>query len=308
MELRHLRYFIAVVEEGSLTLAAQNRLHTSQPSLSRQIRDLEWEVKAQLLIRGPRGIELTAAGRVFLDHARIALSQVETATQAARRAVQPSRATFVLGFLTGYEMEWLPEAMRLLRDELPNTEVLVCSRNSPELAGELLRGQVDVAFLRPEMHATGLAFKLLTQDPIVVVLRRDHRLASQKTIHVRDVARETFIGVPITTAPVLRRVVDAYAARSGVDLTPDHNAENLAMAISLVSSTRGVSLLPLYARHLLPPSVTSRPLKGETPTIDLVLGYNKSNASPLLKLFLSKVDHLISRVSKTAQSATSKQG
>ena len=101
MELRHLRYFVAVAEEGSLTLAAERRLHTAQPSLSRQIRDLETEVGVQLLTRTARGIELTAAGRIFLDHARVALLQVEAAGEAARRAVRPAKASFVLGFLTG---------------------------------------------------------------------------------------------------------------------------------------------------------------------------------------------------------------
>ena len=112
MELRHLRYFVAVAEEGSLTLAADRRLHTAQPSLSRQIRDLESEVGVQLLIRSPRGIELTAAGRAFLDHARLALSQVEAAGEAARRAAYPAKPSFVIGFLTGVELEWLPAAMR----------------------------------------------------------------------------------------------------------------------------------------------------------------------------------------------------
>ena len=96
MELRHLRYFVAVAEEGSLTLAADRRLHTAQPSLSRQIRDLETEVGVQLLIRSPRGIELTAAGRAFLDHARRALSQVEAAGEAARRAAYPEQRTLAL--------------------------------------------------------------------------------------------------------------------------------------------------------------------------------------------------------------------
>ncbi len=134
MELRHLRYFVAVAEEGSLTLAAERRLHTAQPSLSRQIRDLELEVGAQLLIRGPRGIELTPAGRAFLDHARLALSQVEVAGEAARRAAQIAKASFVLGFLTGHEMTWLPEALRILRDDQPNIEVIVHSQLSPDLA------------------------------------------------------------------------------------------------------------------------------------------------------------------------------
>src|SRR3981189_402538 len=146
MELRHLRYFIAVAEEGSLTLAAEKRLHTAQPSLSRQIRDLEYEVGVQLMSRSVRGVELTAAGKAFLDHARLALAQVDAAGEAARRAAQPAKQTFALGFLTGQEMDWLPEAMRILRDELPNIEVTICSQYSPDLAEALMRGKLDAAF------------------------------------------------------------------------------------------------------------------------------------------------------------------
>jgi LysR family transcriptional regulator, hca operon transcriptional activator len=158
MELRQLRYFFPVAEEGSVTLAAERRLHTAQPSLSRQIRDLELEVGVQLLIRSPHGIELTAAGRAFLDHAQLALSQVEAAGEAARRTAHPAKASFVMGFLTGTEMDWFPEAVRLLRDELPNIDVIISSQTSPELAGALLRGKVDVAFLRPEERMPDLAW------------------------------------------------------------------------------------------------------------------------------------------------------
>src|SRR5256712_12267078 len=193
MELRHLRYFVAVAEEGSLTVAAARRLHTAQPSLSRQIRDLEDEVGAQLLIRGARGIELTAAGRVFLDHARLALAQVDAAGEAARRAAQPAKPSFALGFLTGHEIDWLPEAIRLLRDELPNVEITISSQYSPDLAGALVRGKLDVAFLRPETQTTNLVFKLLTKEPLVVVLPSDHRLASHEAINPQDISGETFI-------------------------------------------------------------------------------------------------------------------
>src|SRR3989475_12508363 len=108
MELRHLRYFVAVAEAGSLTVAAEQRLHTSQPSLSRQIRDLEEEIGAELLTRRARGIELTPAGRGFLDHARSVLSQVEAAGGAARRIAHPAKPCFVIGFLTGHELTWMP--------------------------------------------------------------------------------------------------------------------------------------------------------------------------------------------------------
>ena len=203
MELRHLRYFVAVAEEGSLTVAAKRRLHTAQPSLSRQIRDLEYEVGAQLMIRSAHGIELTAAGRVFLDHARLALAQVDAAREAARRAAQPAKLSFALGFLTGKEIDWLPEAIRLLRDELPNIEITVSSQYSPDLADALVRGKLDVAFLRRETRATDLMFKVVATEPFVVVLPGDHRLASQEAINPHDMVGETFIAVS-NTAPVTR--------------------------------------------------------------------------------------------------------
>src|SRR5712671_5379462 len=150
MELRHLRYFIAVAETGSLTVAAERKLHTSQPSLSRQIRDLEYQVGVELLSRSARGVELTAAGRAFIDHARLALAQVDAAVEAARRAAQPAKRKFALGFLTGMEMTWLPEAMRILRGELPTVDVTVSSDYSPDLAEGLERGRLDLAFLRAD--------------------------------------------------------------------------------------------------------------------------------------------------------------
>jgi len=297
MELRHLRYFIAVVETGSLTEAAVKRLHTSQPSLSRQIRDLEYQVGVELLSRGARGVELTAAGRAFLDHARLALAQVDAAAEAARRAAQPPKQTFALGFLTGQEMDWLPEAMRILRDELPNIEVTVSSRYSPDLAAALMRGRLDLAFLRPEPNVADLTYRTIAKEPLVVVLPSDHRLASHEAIRVQEIMGETFISVS-NTAPVLRVVIDEYLQRSGIDITPDHEVDNLAMAMSLVASTRGIALLPAYARNFLPWSVVSRPLEGVAPTIDLVIGYSNANTSPILKLFLSRADELVARVSQ----------
>src|SRR5207302_11145633 len=104
MELRHLRYFVAVAEAGSLSVAAERRLLTSQPSLSRQIRDLDDEVGAQLLTRSARGIELTPAGRAFLDHARLVLSLLELASYAARRVAHPAKPCFSMVFMTGHEL------------------------------------------------------------------------------------------------------------------------------------------------------------------------------------------------------------
>src|SRR5260221_5938515 len=260
MELRHLRYFVAVTEAGSLTVAAEQKLHTSQPSLSRQIRDLENELGAQLLTRRARGIELTPAGRTFLDHARLVLSQVDAASEAARRVAHPSKPCFTMGFLTGHELKWMPEALRILRDELPNIDVMISSQYSPLLADGLSKGKIDAAFLRRERGTPELAYRVLLKEPLMVVLPCEHRLAALKAISPKDLVAKTFVIVS-NTAPVLRAVIDKYVTRSGIDITPAHEADHIAMGMSLIASTGGVGLLPAYPQNFLPSSVTSRPLK-----------------------------------------------
>ena len=297
MELRHLRYFVAVAEEGSLTNAAERRLHTAQPSLSRQIRDLEVEIGVRLLERGARGITLTAAGRTFLDHARLALLQVDAAGEAARRAAQPEKRAFTIGFLAGQELVWLPEALRILRGEQPDIEITLASQSSPELAGALMRGKVDVAFLRREKDAPGIAFRSLISEPLVAVLPAGHRLAAQQRVRIRDLAEELYI-TPTRVAPALKAAIETYAAKSGVVLKPAYDAENLSSVLSLVTSTGGVTLLPLYVKLMLPSSVVIRPLQGAVPTIELVLGYSRSNTSALLKRFLARADELMASVAK----------
>lgn len=291
MELRHLRYFVAVAETGSLTVAAEKRLHTSQPSLSRQIRDLEDEVGAELFSRSARGVELTAAGKAFLDHARLALSQVDAATEAARRAARPAKQVFALGFLTGQEMTWLPRAMQVLRDELPNIDVTVSSHYSPDLADALARGKLDLAFLRAE-PGFDLDYRVVSREKLITLMPSDHPLTARTTIRPEDFIGETFI-MATNKATVLHDVIVRYLRENDLGITPEHGVDNLAMAMSLVASTRGLALMPEYANNLLPWSVVSRPLEGDAPMVDLVIGYSRSNASPVLKMFLARAQELI---------------
>jgi LysR family hca operon transcriptional activator len=290
MELRHLRYFIAAAEMGSLTEAAK-RVLTSQPSLSRQIRDLEHQVGVELLSRSVHGVEPTAAGKAFLDHARLAVMQVDAAVEAARSAAQPSKKTFAIGFQTGHEMNWLPQAMRVLHDDLKSIEVTVSSDYSPDLAEALARGRLDVAFLRVE-PGYDLGYHVVDRESLIVLMPSDHHLTARESVRPQDFVGEIFIG-GANKATVLGALTDDYLRRSGVNIKLDHGVDNLAMAMSLVASTRGLALMPAYAENLLPSSVVSRPLEGEAPTIELAVGYSKSNTSPILKLFLSRLDRLV---------------
>ncbi|QHN03239.1 LysR family transcriptional regulator [Granulicella sp. WH15] len=302
MELRHLRYFVAVAEARSLKLAAEEKLHTTQPSLSRQIRDLENEVGAALFLRGTRGVELTAAGRVFLDHARVMLSQAETAVQSVRQIANPTKPYFSLGFMIGHDSTWLPKTLQILRDELPNIHVVISTQNSPQLAAALSQGLIDVAFLRREDGGPGLEYSLIIEEPFEVFLPKDHPLAAQSVIKAKEIVGETFLSVSGTALsvsgkpPALRLAIDRYLKERGLDIRPSHEVDNLGGVMSLIASTRGIALLPAYAKTFLPDSVTTRPLQGCSPTIDLSVGYRRVNSSATLKLLLSRVDELVAEV------------
>ena len=195
--------------------------------------------------------------------------QVEAAIEAARRAEHP-RKTFAIGFQTGHEMNWLPRVMHVLRDELQNIEVTISSGYSPDLAEALVRGRLDLAFLRVE-PGYDLEYHVVDHEPLIVLMPSDHRLAAGEAVRPQDFVGEIFIGGS-NKATVLRGATEDYLRRSGVDIKFDHGVDNMAMTMSLVASTRGLALMPAYAKNLLPSSVVSRPLEGEAPTIDTSSG------------------------------------
>ena len=299
MELRHLRYFVAVAEARSLKLAAEETLNTTQPSLSRQIRDLEDEVGTPLFLRGAKGVELTTAGRVFLDHARVMLSQAETAVQSARQIAHPTVPSLSMGFMIGHDTTWLPAALKLIRDELPNIHIVISTQNSPQLAAAILHGGIDVAFLRREDGTDEIEFRTLIEEQFKVFLPSKHPLAANRTITLQEIARERFISVSGTALsisgkqPALRRTIDIFLRENGIEIRPSYEVDNLGGVMSLIASTGGVALLPVYAKTFLPDAVVVRPLEGVGPKIDLSIGCRKANSSPILKLFLSRVDELM---------------
>jgi LysR family transcriptional regulator, hca operon transcriptional activator len=202
-----------------------------------------------------------------------------------------------LGFLSGCEPEWLPAVTHVLRGELPKIEVTISSEHSPHLAEGVATGKLDAAFMTAEEGHPDLVLQGSNHGTT------DRRFAKRPSAGVAG--RNPTGGLrrgPVhrngRQAPVLRSLIEDYFRRSGIDLHPTHRVEYLSMAVSLVASTRGLALLPDFARNFLTWSVISRPLAGEAPSIDLVLGYHKLNNSPLLRLFLSRTEEMIGRVSK----------
>jgi LysR family hca operon transcriptional activator len=162
---------------------------------------------------------------------------------------------------------------------------------------------MDAAFLRREEGSSDLEFRLLAKERLEVFMRDDHRFAAMSEVSPKDIIKETFISVSGKalsgrgTVPALRVVIDKYLSDCGLHIKPSHEVDNLAGAMSLIDSTHGIALLPVYAKNLLSGPITSRPLTGIAPTIDLCLGYSKTNESPLLKHLLSHLDDLIARAS-----------
>jgi len=290
MELRHLRYFVAVVEEGSFNRAATLRLHTAQPSLSRQIGDLEDELGVQLLKRSSQGLEPTAAGRVFLDHARLILAQVDAASEAAKRAGKENQASLAVGFLTGFEIDWLPKVLKILRGKLNETDLIVSSKSTPSLIKSLINGEVDLAFLRPDPQVTELSFKTVLTEPIMVILPVGHELASHRFIDPADLEGQPLIRLSKVHAPAVRSLVDDYLDRVGVRTGTGPEGDNMSMVISLTLSARAVTLQPAYIKALLPPSVVCIPLSGEPPMVPLAVAINKSRPHGLAELVFSTLD------------------
>ncbi|MET0936938.1 MAG: LysR substrate-binding domain-containing protein [Luteibacter sp.] len=184
-------------------------------------------------------------------------------------------------------MKWLPRAMQLLHQDMATVDVTVSSDYSPDLGDAVARGRLDIAFMRAEPDYD-LEYRVIGREALVMLMPSDHRLAKRKAVTAKDMIGEPYVAMA-NKAKVLRATIDDYFAREHVDIEPAQGVDNPAMVMSLVASTRGLAIIPAYIQDLMPWSVVSRPLK-DPPMIDLVVGYSRSNASPLLTAFLSRLD------------------
>jgi DNA-binding transcriptional LysR family regulator len=287
MELRHLRYFVAVAEELHFGRAA-TRLGIAQPPLSQQIRQLEQELGAALFTRTKRRVELTPAGRAFLEHSRQILAETERAKRVARRAGRGEIGRLAIGFVSSADLDVLPRALRVWHERFPDVEVELHALLTAAQVDALLRGRLDVGFIRLPIDQTSLVVESIRREPLVVALPERHPLARAARVRLADLASETMLLFARHTAPGYFDVFIGACRRAGFTprvLSPGSMQTNLA----LVSAGLGVSLMPASIRNLRRAGVVYRPLAPPVPQVEMAIAHRRDETSAIATAFVQTV-------------------
>lgn len=292
MELRHLRYYVAVAEECHFGRAAA-RLHIAQPPLSQQIKQLEAELGVQLLTRSTRRVQLTPAGERYLDRAREILARVESAGDEARRVAAGRSGRVAIGFTGSATYELLPAVSRTLRAVLPDVEVeLRGEMLTPHQVAGLRSGDLDIGVLRPPVSDADLTVRVVRRERLVVALPAGHPLAGVDRIGLADLAGDPFVTYPAHGRSVVYEAVLAACRDAGFEPSAVEVAETSTL-LSLVAAGRGVALVPESVQHLQLTGATYRPLVRPEPTVELAFAHRRDDTSPLVREVLAVLDELI---------------
>jgi DNA-binding transcriptional LysR family regulator len=294
MELRHLRYFVAVAEEGHVTRAAE-RLGIQQPPLSQQIRALEAELDARLFHRKPRGVELTPAGRAFFDEAKAILARVGDAVTATRQAARGETGRIGLGFTSSASFHpFVPRAIRTFRERHPLVALALEESGTSELV-EGLRGRtIDAAFVRsPVAESVDLTIRPLLEEAMVAALPSGHRLsAAGDALPLAALADETFILYRRPVGPGLHDAIIAACDRAGFSPQIGQEAPRMLSTLSLVAAGLGVTVVPESMSRLEAEGVVYRALDQRAElTAPLNLAYRRNEMSAAVRRFVALVQN-----------------
>jgi len=292
MELRHLRYYVAVAEECHFGRAAE-RLHIAQPPLSQQIKQLEAELGVQLLTRSTRRVELTPAGARYLERARHILAGVDAAAEEAVLVADGRIGRVVIGFTGSATYELLPSLSRKLRTQLPGLELdLRGELLTPSQVASLVDGAIDVGFLRPPVRVPDIDVHPLRQEPLVAALPESHALAGHSEVTLTDLADEPFITYPSQHRSVVHDAVLDACQAAGFTPEATEVAETSTL-VSFVAAGLGVALVPASVQHLRITGAVYRPLAGATPTVELALATRRGETSPAIRRVLELARELV---------------
>jgi DNA-binding transcriptional LysR family regulator len=292
MELRHLRYFLAVAEELHFGRAAL-RLRIAQPPLSQQIRKLEQELGVDLFTRTKRRVELTPAGCAFLEEARHVLAQAGRAVRSAQQAGRGEIGHLAIGFVPSADLDVLPRVLRAWRQRFPRVEMELHALLPAEQVEALRDGRIQVGFVRMPVDDGGLIVEPIQREPLLAVLPRGHRLARSRSVRLAELAGDTMIVFPRHVAPGYHDVFISACRSAGFTprvLHPGSMQTNLA----LVSAGLGVTLLPSSIRNLRRSGVVYRPLAPPVPHVELAAAYLGDHGSAVLAAFLQVLRDVLS--------------
>lgn len=294
MELRHLRYFIAVAEELNFSKAAL-RLYTAQPSLSQQIKDLEEDVGVRLLNRTKRKVELTEEGVVFLEQARLTIAQADKAIAMARQVSQAKQQRLRIGFVPVAEMKIFPYVLPNLRVQNADLKIDLLSLNNTEQMRSLKKGELDISFTRDSLQSDEIESKFVLREPLIFILPKDHPLAKYERIPVKALDGIDFIIPSEEQSKMLHDVILNFAKEHEIELKISQKADNILFNINSIGMGLGCAILPGYIAPLTMSNTVIRPLDVELPSLDLFVSYRKNSNSTTVQQFielLSKVFYL----------------
>jgi DNA-binding transcriptional LysR family regulator len=286
MELRQLRYYVAVAEELHFRRAAA-RLHMSQPPLSQQIRQLEDELGCRLLTRSRRRVELTPAGEAFLRDARVILADLDGAVAAARRIDAGQTGRLRIGFVGSALVSLLPGIVQRFRAARPHVEVELRERSTTEQVAALATGAMDVGFVPLPVDETGLRAEVLLRERTIAALPEGHPCARLRRISLRRLAVEPFVLFPHAQAPGFHdRLITSLTAATGSPPRVVQEAAEMQTIVGLVATGIGVSLVPASVQHLALQGVAYRQVTGG-PVVEQAAVTREGDDSPIVGAFLS---------------------
>jgi DNA-binding transcriptional LysR family regulator len=288
VELRHMRYFLAVAEELHFGRAAE-KLRIAQPPLSQQIQRLEGELGVKLFERTKRRVELTAAGKSFLKEARQTLEQAEQAVRAAQRASRGEIGELAVGFVGSATYHILPLVLRSFRSRFPNVEISLHEDSPAEQVRQLRMGGIHVGFFRSQFEDEALVSEVVLQEPMVVALPEAHELSGQPRVSLNRLAGEPFILFPRKIGPGFHDLIVSLCQRAGFSPRVAQEANDMQTIVSLVAAGLGVALVPASCQNFRRVGVVYKAIRDEGAKATMAVAWRRDDKSPVLDAFLNVV-------------------
>ena len=285
MELRHLRYFVAVAQELNFTRAAQ-RMCTVQPSLSQQIKDLEAEVGVQLLTRTNRKVELTPEGEAFLKEALLCLEHAEKAVNDARQIANIQKDQLHIGFVPVAEMKVFPYIMPNIRAHFPSLKIHFHSVTDAEQFSALKKGTIGIAFTRYPEASEELTHIQVFQEPLALIIPKNSPMADQRHISIKSFNQQDFVISDEDASPQLHKIIQDFFKTSKLNVNVVQKSTNILLNVNLVGMGVGWSLVPAYVLPLLGDKIIVKNTIEPLPMIGLYANYRKGQSNQALQLIL----------------------